>query len=41
MYPHGFGNIVDEGRYQRDFVIADGVAIDDNGTPDPQNKVSS
>jgi hypothetical protein len=36
-----FGNIVHEGRYRRDFVIADGVAIDGNGTPDPQNKVSS
>jgi hypothetical protein len=36
-----FGNIVDEGRYQRDCVIADDVAIDGNGTPDPQNKVSS
>jgi hypothetical protein len=36
-----FGNIVDEGRYRRDFVIADGIAIDGNGTPDPQNKVSS
>jgi hypothetical protein len=36
-----FGNIVDEGRYRRDCVIADDVAIDGNGTPDPQNKVSS
>jgi hypothetical protein len=36
-----FGNIVDEGRYQWGCVIADDVAIDGNGTPDPQNKVSS
>jgi hypothetical protein len=36
-----FGNIVHDGRYRQDFVIADGVAIDGNGTPDPQNKVSS
>jgi hypothetical protein len=36
-----FGNIVHEGQYRRDFVIADGVAIDGNGTPDPQNKESS
>jgi hypothetical protein len=36
-----FGNIVHEGRYRRDFITADGVAINGNGTPDPQNKVSS
>jgi hypothetical protein len=36
-----FGKIVEEGRYWRDFVIADDIAIDGNGTPDPQNKVSS
>jgi hypothetical protein len=36
-----FENIVHKGSYRRDFVIADGVAIDGNGTPDPQNKVSS
>jgi hypothetical protein len=36
-----FEIIVHEGRYRRDFVIADDIAIDDNGTPDPQNKVSS
>jgi hypothetical protein len=35
-----FGNIVNEGRYRRDCVIADDVAIDGNGTPDPQNEVS-
>jgi hypothetical protein len=36
-----FGNIVHEGQYRRDFVIADDVTIDGNGTLDPQNKVSS
>jgi hypothetical protein len=36
-----FGNIVDKGRYRRDCIIADDVAIDGNGTPDPQKKVSS
>jgi hypothetical protein len=36
-----FGSIVHAGQYRRDFIIADGVAIDCNGTPDPQNKVSS
>jgi hypothetical protein len=36
-----FGNIVDEGRYRQDCVIDDDVAIDGNGTLDPQNKVSS
>jgi hypothetical protein len=36
-----FGNIVHEGRYRLDFAIAVNVAIDGDGTPDPQNKVSS
>jgi hypothetical protein len=36
-----FGNIVGKGRYRRDCVTADAVVIDGNGTPDPQNKVSS
>jgi hypothetical protein len=37
-----FGNIVDGGRYRWDCVIAgDDVVINGNGTPDPQNKVSS
>jgi hypothetical protein len=34
MYPHGFW------KYRQDFTITDEVAIDGNGTPDPQNKVS-
>jgi hypothetical protein len=37
MYPHGFWKY----RYRWDSVIADGVAIDGNGTPDPQKKMSS
>jgi hypothetical protein len=41
MYHTDFGNIVHEGRYRPDFVIADGVSIDGNDTPDSQNKVSS
>jgi hypothetical protein len=36
-----FGNIVHEERHRRDFDIAVDVAIDGDGTPDPQNKVTS
>jgi hypothetical protein len=35
------GNIVDEGQYRRDFVVAAKVAMDGDGTPNPLKKVSS
>jgi hypothetical protein len=41
IHTHGIWKYRPRGTISTDFVIADGVAIDGNGTPDPQNKVSS